>query len=301
MKNFGLFGVAVAGVAALGACSSTSTTDAAGAVSGQTSAARARFAGGPTALFTTANGARALSETKRQQTSGADAMKGNPLGGSGSGVTTASIGIRSLRILDVDAGGAGASASCADIAAGKDKGSCACPGGGTVAYDVPNLKALQAQSQGAALPDEISIAFTYQACSMEQKTYGGAMSMLLSKKSVVNVGGGAPATPATPAGLNMLVVASELTIDDQKLDFAFAMDGGQFYYAPSVDDQGGYVLTELSFSGGTKVHAKNGTFDCSGVDDTGAGQCTSDTGETVPVGSGGGNGTPGDDAGLGSD
>ncbi len=308
MKKFGLLGVAVAGVMAVGGCSSTSSNGGGvGGTSVQTSAARARFAGGPTASFTAANGSRALSETKRQQTSGADAMKSNPIGGGSGTTTTRGLAFRSLGILDVDAGGGGSSSpsSCADIAAGKDKGTCACTGGGSLAYDVPNLKALTSQAQGGVMPDEISISLTYQACSMDGKAYGGAMSMLMSKKSVVNVGtpvpSGVPSGAGGAGGLNMLIVANDLTIDSQKLDFAFAMEGGVFYYAPSVDDKGAFVLSELSFTGGTKIHAKNGTFDCA-TDGSGAQQCTSDTGETIPVDPGTGGGTvPADDAGLGGD
>lgn len=289
MKNIGLVGVAIVGFLGIVGCGSSE--DASGGAKGAsatTSAARARFTSGPTATLTKANGSRALSETKRQGASGAGALKGNPLGGS-DGSSTKSLATRSLHILGGDEPPlteAGASSSvgstCADIAADKDKGSCACPGGGKLAYDVPNLKALKAQS--ASLPDEIDMALTYQACVMEGTKYDGSLGILMSKKSVVKVDS-KESSAASPAagGMNMLIVANDLTIGGDKLDFAFAMEGGQFYYAPSVDDKGGYVLSELSFSGDTKVHAKNGTFDCK-VDSGGAGECTNESsGETVPV------------------
>ena len=286
MKNIGLVFVAILG--AVG-CSSSDDASSARGVSATTSAARARFTSGATATLTKANGSRALSETKRQGSSGASALKGNPLGGSADGSSTKSLATRSLRILGgedpslTEAGGSSAVGStCADITAEKDKGSCDCPGGGKLAYDVPNLKALQTQS--ASLPEEVDMALTYQACVMDGTKYDGSLGILMSKKSVVKVdakesSAGAPAA----GGMNMLIVANDLSIGGEKLDFAFAMDGGQFYYAPSVDDKGGYVLSELSFSGDTKVHAKNGTFDCK-VDADGAGECKNESsGETIAV------------------
>lgn len=289
MKNIGLVGVAI--VSFLGVVGCGSSDDASGGAKGasaKTSAARARFTSGPTATLTKANGSRALSETKRQGASGAGAMKGNPLGGSSGGSSTKSLATRSLRILGADeapvteTGASDSVAStCPDIVAEKDKGSCACPGGGKLAYDVPNLKALK---QATALPDEIEMALTYQACVMESTKYDGSLGILMSKKSVVKVDSkeSSAASPAAGA-LNMLIVANDLTIGSDKLDFAFAMDGGQFHYAPSVDDKGAYVLSELSFTGGTKVHAKNGTFDCK-VDSGGAGECKNESnGETIPV------------------
>ncbi|CAN5915897.1 hypothetical protein BH11MYX4_BH11MYX4_54010 [soil metagenome] len=286
MKNIGLVFVAI-----LGAVGCSSSDDASGArgVSATTSAARARFTSGATATLTKANGSRALSETKRQGSSGASALKGNPLGGSSDGSSTKSLATRSLHILgagDLSLAEAGGSSSvgstCADITAEKDKGSCDCPGGGKLAYDVPNLKALQTQS--ASVPEEVDMALTYQACVMDGTKYDGSLGILMSKKSVVKVdakesSAGAPAA----GGMNMLIVANDLSIGGEKLDFAFAMDGGRFYYAPSVDDKGGYVLSELSFSGDTKVHAKNGTFDCT-VDADGVGECKNESsGETIAV------------------
>ena len=303
MKTIGLVGVAI--VSFLGAVGCSSSDDASGGakgVSANSSAARARFTSGPTATLTKANGSRALSETKRQGASGAGAMKGNPLGGSG-GSSPKSLATRSLRILGgeeptvTETGASDAVGStCADITAEKDKGTCACPGGGKLAYDVPNLKALKAQT--SALPDEIEMALTYQACVMESTKYDGSLGILISKKSVVKVDAKASSAASAAGGTNMLIVANDLTIGGDKLDFAFAMDGGQFYYAPSVDDKGGYVLSELSFSGATKVHAKNGTFDCK-VDSGGAGECTNESsGETIPVapeaGAGTGTGSSGD-------
>ena len=288
MKNIGLVGMAIVGI--LGAVGCSSSDDASGArgVSASTNAARARFTSGATATLTKANGSRALSETKRQGSSGASALKGNPLGGSSAGTSTKSLATRSLHILGgedpslTEAGGSSAVGStCADITAEKDKGSCDCPGGGKLAYDVPNLKALQ--TQGASLPEEVDMALTYQACVMDGTKYDGSLGILMSKKSVVKVDSKESSAAAAAGGMNMLIVANDLSIGGEKLDFAFAMDGGQFYYAPSVDDKGGYVLSELSFSGDTKVHAKNGTFDCK-VEADGAGECKNESsGETIPV------------------
>ena len=286
MKRLALCGFAFFGmVVGCGNDNGGGAGGAGGGASAEASAAKARFAGGPTASLTTGNGSRALSETKRQQTSGADALKADPLGGGASGSATgASLAIRGLRWLDdADAGAPGPAAStCADIQADQDKGTCACPGGGDLAYDVPNLKALK--SAAGALPDEIDIAFTYHACTMDSTSYDGALELVMSKKSVVSTDPSATSAPPAAGGMNMLIVATNLTVGGDKLDFAFAMDGGVFYYAPSVDANGGYVLSELSLTGGTKIHAKNGTFDCT-TDDTGSGSCTSESGgDPIPIG-----------------
>jgi hypothetical protein len=287
MKNIGLVGVAVVSFLGVVGCgSSTDDGDGTRGVSEKTNAAKARFTAGPTAVLTKSNGALALSETKRQESSGAGALKGNPLGGGSDGSSTKSLAIRSLRILGdeppvTETGPSDPAASCPDIVADKDKGTCACPGGGKLTYDVPNLKALKAK--GDSLPEEIDLALSYQACVMENTKYDGSMGILMSKKSVVKVGSKTATAAPAAGGMNMLIVADELTIGGEKLDFAFAMDGGQFYYAPSVDEKGGYVLSELSATGETKVHAKNGTFDCK-VESDGEGECKNEeSGETLPV------------------
>ena len=283
MKKIGGFGISVVALAMVVGCGSSDDGKAGGAVKASSSAARARFGSGPTAKLTSGNAARVLSESDRQQKSGSGAMSGNPVGGSGSGTSTKSIGIRSLRILEADA--ENAVALCPDIAAEKEKGSCKCEGGGSFDYAIPNLKALNAASEAELANSEIEVSFTYDACVEGGKKKSGTMGMLLTKKSVVKVAANGAekektdGTPSAGTGMNMLIVANDLTLDAEKLDFAFAMEGGKFFYAPSVDEGGAYVLTELSFDGSTKVHAQNGTFECS---DDGA-TCKSDDGETIEV------------------
>jgi hypothetical protein len=297
MKQIGLVGVLMVGLVTVVGCGSSDGGGSdAKSTGSKSSAARARFASGPTASLTKENGLRVLTETKRQQASGGEAMKGNPLGGGSGGTQTRSLGIRSVGVLAGGADTSGDAAStCADIAADKEKGTCACPGGGKLAYDVPNLKALKQASTGS-LPEEIDIAFTYDACVMDTTKYDGSLAMLLSKKSVVKVDSksDAPAGAASE-GMNMLIVANDLVIGSEKLDFAFALDGGRFFYAPSVDEKGGYVLSELSFTGETRVHAKNGTYECK------ADACTSEDGkDTIPIAGGGSSSSSGSSSGGGA-
>lgn len=256
--------------------------------SGNLSAARNRFNGGPTASLDGATGTRALKETKSQRTSGDAAMKANPLGGGGSGSvdpqSARGVGLRSVRILAED----GAIAKCADIEAGKDSGSCECPGGGSLSYDIPNLKAMMSQEKPEG---EVSVAFAYDKCVLDGTTHDGSLAMLLSDKSVVKVpeaksssGESSDEAPAVAVSgaMNMLVVADGLKVGDETLDFAFAFDQGRFFYAPEVDDKGGYVLTELDLtasSTGTRVHAKNGTFTC----DESTGTCTGEDGKEIEL------------------
>ncbi len=242
--------------------------------------ARAKFDAGPTASLSKSNGSLAVSETRKQDASGKGALKGSPLGGGG-GASAKSIGIRALRVLAADT-----EASCADVDAGKDKGTCACPGGGSLSYDIPNLAAMSAAS---TLPDELDMALSYDACVLDGQRYSGSLAMLLSKKSVVDVksasgASGSAAGTSAEGSMNMLVVAKDLSFGGDTSSFAFALDNGRFFYAPEVDAQGGYVLTELSLTGKMKVHAKNGTFDCD-VDTKGQGACKSEDGkQTIPVG-----------------
>lgn len=280
MKKIGGFGISVVALAStlvVVGCGSSDDGNEGGAAKVSTSAARARFGSGPTAKLTAGNAARVLSESERQQKSGSGAMSGNAVGGlgGGSGTSTKSIGIRAVRILEADA--ESAVASCPDIAAEKEKGSCKCEGGGSFDYTIPNLKALNAASEAELANSEIEVSFTYQACVESGKKKSGTMGMLLTKKSVVKV---SEPTTSAGSGLNMLIVANELSLDAEKLDFAFAMEGGKFFYAPSVDEAGAYVLTELTFDGSTKVHAQNGTFECK----DGGTSCKSDEGETIVVG-----------------
>lgn len=261
---------------------------AAKAASGNLSAARNRFNGGPTASLDGTTGTRALKETKSQQASGDSAMKANPLSGGGSGSvdpqSARSLGLRSVRALAEDT----AIAKCADIEAGKDSGSCDCPGGGSLSYDVPNLKKMMSQEKPEG---EVSVAFAYDQCVLDGTTHDGSLSMLLSDKSVVKVpeaksssdeASEEASTAAVSTGMNMLVVADGLKVGDETLDFAFAFDQGRFFYAPEVDDKGGYVLTELDLTGSaasTVVHAKNGTFTC----DESTGKCTSEDGKEIEL------------------
>lgn len=246
--------------------------------------ARARFNGGPTASLTKANGSTAIAETRRQKTGGESAMAGNPVGGGGGSTRAQSLGIRSIRLLDADS----ELASCADMEAGKDQGECSCPGGGSLAYDIPNLAALNASQE---LPDEVDIALTYSSCVLDGTKYDGSMGMLMSKKSVIDVSSTSKASsPSASSGsatagtsYNMLTVAKNLTVGKETLNFAFAFNEGRFYYAPEVDAKGGYVLAEIGFSSDVTVIAQNGTFACD-LDSSGKGECTSEDGkETIDV------------------
>ena len=295
MRNFGLWTALAVSSLSLIACGDDD--GGAAAARQDMKSARTRFNAGPTASFTSANGSKVVAETFRQRSSGDSALAANPLGGGAGGTGTRSIGlgIRSLRLLDADI----ELASCSDMEAGKDRGSCDCPGGGKLSYDIPNLAALNASEE---LPDEVDMALAYDACVLGGKKYNGALAMLMSKKDVIDVktpGGNASSEPGASA-TNMLVVAKNLSVGSETLNFAFAMNQGRLYYAPEVDAAGGYVLTELSFDGEMRVLAKNGTFECN-LDASGEGECKGENGDAVEVAGGDPSSTKKDRADAGAD
>lgn len=188
----------------------------------------------------------------------------------GSGVTT-----KSLRILD-NAGGTSSATWCSALAHGDASGSCACPSGGTVYYDMSGVQQLRAQ-HGAG-PIDITLRLRYDACAIETTKIDG--HEFAKMKSV-----GAPSA----ADLEMLLDAHFRVSApglSEKVDLDLFYVDGKWWIAVGVDDGFIVVGSGSGYSGATKtgtiyVRERGASWTCTLAN--GHGTCTSDQGETRSV------------------
>jgi hypothetical protein len=277
-------------VFALVACSSSSNSAVGGGA-----AAKDAFSASPTASLTKDNGAAAFSKTKAQQEQGSQASAANPLGGAGASTSKA---FGSLHLAALEPLGGATLDDCPDVKADKDDGSCACPGGGSIDYSVPNLKALKA---GPAPDGEVSMTIVAKGCKEDSGTMDGKLVMVESKKPIIDKskwGGAPPAQGGADLGVNLLFQADNLAIGDAKaMSFTYLQQDGEMCFKPDAGSDGYYYMC-LSLAANPDaflvVYAKNGRFTC-GFD----GACTNGK-DKVDIGQL--TGSPsGDDAGLPAD
>jgi hypothetical protein len=182
---------------------------------------------------------------------------------------TATTHSQALHILG---GSSGLTASCSAVAQGNLTGSCACPSGGSFAYDFSGLRSVQ-QSTG---PIDASIKVRFDGCHMNDVGLDGREFVHLH----ANRGG----SSIDPNSLDLVLVA-DLTVskgaETHTIDLAAILRQGQMEIAVAVDD--GWVTIKatssgIAGSGSFVVRDRNGSWTCDV--NNGSGTCHDDAGNT---------------------
>lgn len=213
--------------------------------------------------------------------SGTATASGSGAGSTAGGTTTASMQMQSLRILG---GPSSTSTWCPAISTGDGAGSCSCPGGGSLAYDFSGVDAVKARAQtGATGPVDVTLRVHADQCTVQGITIDGGEYVKVESAG----------TPSASDLFMLLVVRLGVRIaaspDEHRLDVDALYDDGKFWVAVRVDDGVVVVSSDTGWDSATKtgtiyVKDKNATWTCTLTN--GAGQCTSNTGETRQVGGG---------------
>ena len=195
---------------------------------------------------------------------------GGATGSGGTGITT-----QSLRILD-NAGGTSSATWCSALAHGASSGSCACPSGGTVYYDMSGVQ--QVRAQNGAGPVDVTLRLRYDACAIETTTIDGRE---FAKMKSVGTPSASDLEMLLDAHFRVSAPGLSETVD---LDLSYV--DGKWWISVTVDDGFIVVGSDSGYSGATKtgtiyVHERGASWTCTLTN--GQGTCTSDQGETRQV------------------
>jgi hypothetical protein len=268
MRTIGWLGTMAFAIATVVACGEDSK-DVKRSSRPEVAQARAKLDGKPTGSFTSANANRIATALRRDTEAGKTAQS---LGPSGSGSSSSALRVMSIRPMTKSAIDA-----CPDYEARKEVGSCACDEG-LVRYDIPNLAALESSSS----VEEADVQLTFEKCKLNGQVSDGTLAIHIGPSKTV------PGTKDTLFVVNM-------AIDDTRTAVAFALKGGEIWYAEDVSPDGKYVLVKLEAyaegNGTYTVQAENGEFAC--ALEAGAGTCTNaKSGEKLAVKEDGATATP---------
>lgn len=254
----------VAGVFAAG-CSSSSSSDPYGAtpdfgtIQQQLKAPTGTFAGHETATFS----------AYAAQQNGASSLSGFALAGGADSTTSAQAFVdyrlRSLGVQPMSG------PACNIVASGADTGSCNCPGGGSLQYDISGLKQY-ADLEAKGGPIDATIKVAANACRSADGTESVDGKVFENFRGTVP----APGTNQDPKTADFsLIFDAHLTATSPSasvrvdLDFALTTLNGVYseYYLVHVDD--GTVVVSGSWDTTTKTGSltitdKNGSWTCTG-------------------------------------
>jgi hypothetical protein len=175
----------------------------------------------------------------------------------GSSSSSSGVQQKALKIL-----GGNPQLSCADLSAGHESGSCACPSGGSFDY--------QLSGAGGQSNADVTMKVHLNACASNDVVVDG--SEFLHMTSSKNASGQTDFTM-----LFVVKATVQKGAETHTLDIAEEYGNGEVRIAVKVDD--GWVTVVIKSNGSTgsyEVRDKNGTWTCT-YDSTG-GSCTSSNG-----------------------
>jgi hypothetical protein len=232
---------------------------------------QARF-NAPTGTFAagTESGVLAGLSQQRSAQSGGFGIGGTSSSSTGAaGGTTA----QSLRFLDANGG----TAFCPALANGAESGSCACPNGGTLAYDLSGMQAMKNYHGGAI---DVTLKVRAEACTMSDASIDGTEFAKITSNG-------------TPSQTDLMMLFDlHLTAtakgQTERVDADFEYLNGKFWFSVAVNDGSVVVSSDSAFDSTTKtgtivVKDRNETWTCTFT--SGKGSCTSDKGPSRPVAS----------------
>jgi hypothetical protein len=184
---------------------------------------------------------------------------------SGTGTGTTTTHSQALHILG---GSSGLTASCAALAQGNATGSCACPSGGSFAYDFSALRYVQ--SSGLI---DASMKVRFDACRTHDVNLDG--------REFVHVHGNHSGSSADFGSLDVVLVADFVVskgAETHTIDLAAMVHNGAMEIAVAVDDGWVTISANTSNTGAFVVRDRNGSWTCTVTD--GAGTCHDESGNT---------------------
>ncbi len=197
--------------------------------------------------------------------------------GTAQGVSTkaAGVALRHARGLQLkkDDSSLGDSESCADLAAHKYSGSCACAKGGAYEYDFESLRELQGYKSG---PIDVIMRVKFNACAQDATTVDGPLFLNMH------------ADDEKAAGLRMLMdahLAAKQAAETHKVDFTMLLEENKLWMSIGVDD-GNIVIGATSdgagsSSGSIVIRDKGHEYNCSFAGESGS--CTREDGQKITV------------------
>jgi hypothetical protein len=188
---------------------------------------------------------------------------------------TTTIKSQALHIL----GGNTTSSFCPSLAsglnAGQDSGSCACPSGGSLLWEIDGLEQSKASAQNGG-PVNVIAKVRAMQCSVQNETVEGTEFAEIKSS-------GAPSASDLLMLLDVHLVATGAV--SLKLDADFEYNNGQFWFSVTVND-GNVVVGSESYNSTTKtgtiiVRDRNDTWTCTLANGTGT--CTSQRGDSRQI------------------
>lgn len=255
----------VVGMFAVGCGSSSASSDPYGGtpdfanIQQEFKAPTGTFAGHETATF----------NAYAQQQQNSSNLSGFSLGGGASGQSFVNYRLRSLGITPMSDG-----ASCNVLASGSgDTGSCACPGGGSIQYDISGLKDYaNAEAKGGKI--DATIKMSANACKSADGTESVDGKIFENFRGTVPAAG--TATDPTTADFAIIFDAHVTAVSPSAtakvdLDFELTTINGVYseYYLVHIDD--GTVVVSGTWDANSKTGSltitdKNGSWTCSSND-----------------------------------
>ncbi len=210
-----------------------------------------------------------LSQQRASQTGGFGVGSTGSSSSTGSGGTTA----KSLRFLDANGG----TSFCPALQSGAESGSCACPNGGSLAYDLSGMQQMRNYHGG---PIDVTLKVRAEACTMKEASIDGTEFVKLRSSG-------------TPSQSDLLMLFDlHLTATSkgltERIDADFEYVNGKFWFSIGVNDGSVVVSSDSAWDTATKtgtilVKDRNETWTCAFT--AGKGTCTSDKGASRPVAS----------------
>ena len=219
----------------------------------------------PTGSFTKATASSAFGGYRSQRARSKQVSAPVPNGGAGGG---GNMGTRTVRLLD-QATSPGACAS------GQD---CACPTGGTMAYESEQT------------PEGQLVSVQFNGCGFEDgMKFDGEAVLLASTTSMLGLAEEAsPPSDAASGQIVALLLAASGTASQggqsEVLEFALLTEASYAFLAVSVAD--GTVVIGVGEDGSAVVRSKDGAYQCKS--EAKGYVCTSETGETLEIENGSG-------------
>jgi hypothetical protein len=231
----------------------------------------ARF-NAPTGTFAAGSESGVLAGLTQQK---AAQSGGFGIGGAGGASSTASGGTtaKSLRFLDANGG----TSFCPALASGAEAGSCACPNGGTLAYDLSGMQQMKNYKGG---PVDVTLKVRAETCAVGDASIDGTEFAKIT-------------STATPSQTDLMMLFDlHLTAtakgQTERVDADFEYLNGKFWFSIGVNDGTVVVSADSAFDSTAKtgtlvVKDRNETWTCTFTG--GKGTCTSDKGASRPVAS----------------
>jgi hypothetical protein len=176
-------------------------------------------------------------------------------------------------------GGNTTSSFCPSLAdglkAGQDSGSCSCPDGGSLLWEIDGLEQSKQSVQNGG-PINVLAKVRAMQCTYQNESVDGTEFAEMKSS-------GAPSASDLLVLFDMHLVATGAV--SLKLDADFVYDNGQYWFSVTVND-GNVVVGSESYDSATKtgtviVRDRNDTWTCTLTNGTGT--CTSQRGDTRQI------------------